>query len=275
MQRGRKAGSGKDGPFIEYGRVLRERRETMPSLEASERSQSGFAKRLGVSQSFLGQVERGVTNISRYDLGWFERNAPHYGWTTDEMLVALGIQIIRGVRVMPAASSASPREERIVRFGKVPYIDHQASSAVLPRLPAGEAWLEDDGFLGKHPNGYYFRIGDPGMEPNFPEYWFAAIVPDAALAFARTPVLVWLSSGTRVVRYLVQPSETGEFVLYQPNPPLGERRLIFTPKGSSILGVVVDVKREIHPNRVPRLSSREIAAVLEEEMPELLETVDL
>jgi hypothetical protein len=275
MRRGRKPGGGKEGAWIALGRVLAERRENMPGLEDSSRSQNGFAKRLGISQAFLGQVERGFKNLANYSLSWFEKNAPSYGWTTEEMLEALGLEAVDGkVRAVHRAwDGTHSLEERTVRFARVPF--HSGSDeTILPTQGDGEVWLEDDGFTSKHPNGYYFRIGDPCMEPHFPEQWYAAIVPDSVLAHSRMPVLVWLSNGSRVVRYLVLAEKSGEHILYQPNPPLGERRIVYAPKGSRILGVVVDVKRAIEPNRVPRLSSREIAAVLAEEMPELLEAVD-
>jgi transcriptional regulator with XRE-family HTH domain len=276
MRQGPKVGSGKTGPYIRLGRVLTERRETMPGIPDRERSQNRFAKRLGVSQSFLGQVERGEKNLANYSPEWFERYAPHYGWTRDDMLEALELRLVDG-KVRPARStesSAIPREERTVLFHRVPY--HTDGTTPLERSssPMGEAWLEDDGFLENHPNGYYFRIADASMEPHFPESWLAAIVPDPKLAQPRSPVLVWLSSGSRVVRYLVQREPDGTLVLYQPNPPVGERRVVIAPTGSRVLGVVVDAKREIEPSRVPRLSSREIASVLAEEMPELLETVE-
>lgn len=274
MRRGRKPGGGKEGAWIAIGRILAERRETMPGLEESSRSQNGFAKRMGISQAFLGQVERGFKNLANYSLGWFEKNAPYYAWTTEEMLEALGLEAIDGkVRAVARAwDGTRTLEERTVRFARVPFYGEGGTPS--PTKADGEVWLEDDGFTAKHPNGYYVRIGDPCMEPHFPEDWYAAIVPDPVLAQPRMPVLVWLSSGSRVVRYLVQPDKGGEYVLYQPNPSLGERRIVYAPKGSRILGVVVDVKRAIEPNKVPRLSSREIAAVLAEEMPELLEAVE-
>jgi transcriptional regulator with XRE-family HTH domain len=267
MARGPKAGSGKEGPHIAQGRALRARRETMNGLEPHERTQTGFAKRMGISQSFLGQLERGLINLPNYDLGWFERNAGFYGWSTDEMLVALGIQLIRGVRVAPSATTA--REERLIRLSKLPYYDAEASDPEAFGVASGEAWLEDDGFLAKYPKGYYVRITDDHLEPHFPKDWFAAVLPDAALAMPKMAVLVWLE-GKRLVRYLVRQDDEG-LVLYQPR---GATRVISTSE-AKLLGVVVDVKREIQPGRVPRLSTKEIVAVLAEERPDLLEQLEL
>jgi transcriptional regulator with XRE-family HTH domain len=275
MRQGPKAGSGKTGPYIRLGRVLSERRETMPGLEDKERSQSRFAKRSGISQTFFSQLERGEKNLANYGLDWFQRYAPLYGWTTEEMLEALELQIIDG-KVRPSRAtetSGIPREERSILFRRIPFHEDGETPLESKSLPAGEVWLEDDGFLETHPNGYYFRISDARMEPHFPEGWLAAVVPDAKLAQSRSPVLVWLSSGSRAVRYLVQAEGDGAYVLYQANPGVGERRVIVAPTGSRVLGVVVDVKREVEPSRAPRLSSREIAAALAEEMPDLLETV--
>jgi hypothetical protein len=44
---------------------------------------------------------------------------------------------------------------------------------------------------------------------------------------------------------------------------------------ASILGVIVDVKREILPGRARRASQRDVIAALEEEMPELLGELEL
>jgi transcriptional regulator with XRE-family HTH domain len=267
MPRGPKAGSGKAGPYIAQGAALRERRETMNGLELHERTQTGFAKRMGVSQSFLGQLERGQVNLPNYDLGWFERNAAFYGWSTDEMLVALGIQLIRGVRLAPSATQA--REERIVRLSKLPYFEAEASHPDALGAASGEAWLEDDGFLAKYPKGYYVRIVDDHLEPHFPKGWFAAVLPDAALAMPKMAVLVWIN-GQRLVRYLLR-QDGDELVLYQPR---SATRVIVTSE-AKLLGAVIDVKREIRPERVPRLSTKEIVAVLAEERPDLLEQLEL
>lgn len=276
MRQGPKVGSGKTGAYIRLGRVLSERRETMPDLEDRDRSQNRFAKRLGVSQSFLGQLERGEKNLANYGADWFERYAPHYGWTREQMLEALELQLVDG-KVRPARAtelSGVVREERSILFRRVPYHGDATSTIERGTAKSGEAWLEDDGFLEQHPHGYYFRIADQGMEPHFPQGWLAAVLPDPKLAQPRSPVLVWLSSGSRIVRYLVQRDDDGVLTLYQPNPPIGERRVTFAPSGSRVLGVVVDAKREIEATRAPRLSSREIAVALAEEMPELLETIE-
>ena len=276
MRQGPKAGSGKTGPYIRYGRVLTYRRETMPGLENKERSQSQFAKRSGISQAFISQLERGEKNLANYSLDWFERYAALYGWTTEEMLESLELHVLDG-KVRPTRAtetSGIPREERSILFRRIPFYGDATTPLESKSPPAGDAWLEDDGFLETHPNGYYFRIPDARMEPHFPEGWLAAVVPDAKLAQSRSPVLVWLSSGSRVVRYLVQAEGDGTHVLYQANPDVGERRVIVAPVGSRMLGVVVDVKREVEPSRAPRLSSREIAAALAEEMPDLLESVE-
>ncbi len=271
MPRGRKAGSGTPGPHIVQGRVLKARRETMPDLLPHERTQTAFAARMGVSQSYLGQLERGIVNLGNYDLGWFERNAPFYGWSKDDMLAALGIDLIRGVKLAPQVHRA--REERFVRFGKVPFFGSDAPDSDVLGVPAGEAWLEDDGFLRKHPHGYYVRIDDDHLEPQFPKGWFAAVVPDAALAQPKMPVLVWLE-GRRLVRYLLR-IDGAEILLFQSNPPPNESRVLVAPSRVQVLGVVVDIKREVQTGRVPRLTTREIMAVLELERPDLLEELDL
>jgi transcriptional regulator with XRE-family HTH domain len=277
MARGRKAGGGTEGPYIHFGRVLAKRRQGLPNLTEKERTQKALASRMGVSQSFVGQLERGYQNLGKYQRGWFEKTAPHYNWTTEAMLEALGLEEtgtaqtpreITGTRVL------AERREDLVRFVKVPFLSERAA---LPDIGdvSGEVWLEDDGFLAKHPNGLFFKLGDPCMEPFLPEGWYAAVILEPSLAYPRTPALVWLSTGVRVVRYLVRWDERGEHLLYRPNPPVGRRRLEQTPPGSRVLGVVADVKRAVQPSRVPRLSSRELVAALEEEMPDLLEEVEL
>jgi hypothetical protein len=56
-------------------------------------------------------------------------------------------------------------------------------------------------------------------------------------------------------------------VLYQTNPPTGERNVLVAPIGSIILGVVVDVIR----GGVPRRSAREIWHAMEKQLPDLLD----
>ena len=93
----------------------------MPGLEDNERSQSRFAKRSGVSQTFISQLERGEKNLANYSLDWFERYAPLYGWTTEEMLEALELHVLDG-KVRPTrATEASgiPREERSILFRRI------------------------------------------------------------------------------------------------------------------------------------------------------------
>ena len=63
----------------------------------------------------------------------------------------------------------------------------------------------------------------------------------------------------------IHPREDGDHLLFQPNPPSGQGKLFFAPVGSSILGVIVDVKREIQPGRARRASQRDVIAALEEE----------
>jgi hypothetical protein len=278
MRQGRKVGSGKTGPHIRLGRVLTERREAAPSIPDEERSQKRFAKRLGVSQSFLSQLERGEKNLANYSLAWFERYSPFYGWTRDEMLAALELEDAGNGKVRPTRAtelSGVVTEERTVVFRRVPYFEDGAEPIERRTPHDTKAWLEDDGFLEAHPNGYYFKIADENMEPHFPKGWLAAVVPDPKLAQPRSPVLVWFSSGKRVVRYLVQKDADGTLTVYQPSPSGSEQRIHIAPTGSRVLGVVVDVKREIEPSRTIRVSSREIAAALAEDMPELLDTVDL
>ena len=277
MARGRRAGSGAEGPHIHFGRVLLKRRKALEDGKGRSLTQTVMAKRMGVSQAFIGQLERGHHNLANYGRDWLEKTAPHYEWTIEEMLEALGLE--RGASETAQALRGTPssleRREDLIRFIKVPYVDEHADSSRTDGETTGEVWLEDDGFFAKHPNGLFFRIGDLCMEPYLPEAWFAAVILEPALAYPRSPVLVWLSTGRRVVRYLVRLDGRGEHLLYQPNPPVGGKRLEHAPPGSKVLGVVVDVKREVRPDRVLRLSHRELVAALEEERPDLLEEVEL
>jgi hypothetical protein len=293
----RKYPPGIEGPFIQYGRVLRARREAMP-VPPNEKTQSAFCKHLGFSQPYLGRLERGLENLPNHDLSWFEKMAPAYGWTTLEMLEALGIPYVKNQqpteltleqksqRRLEAAQTQdsiergklaqlSFKQTASVRFRKTPYLDAGAGPPNFSEQAAGEIWLEDDGFLDKHPNGHYFKIDGQCLEPEYPNGWFAAVVPDPALAYPRAPILIWFQDDGRAVKYLVQWREDGDHLLFQPNPPVGERKLFFAPIGSSILGVVVDVKREIQPGRARRASQRDVIAALEEEMPELLDELEL
>jgi DNA-binding XRE family transcriptional regulator len=281
MARGRRAGSGTEGPHIHFGHVLLNRRMALKDTKGRVVTQTALAKRLGVSQAFIGQLERGHHNLAKYGRDWFEKTAPHFGWTLEEMLSALGLEQGNSqlnhsqVDLVSGQSVAHvERREDLLRFIKVPYFAEGADS-VRTDDASGEVWLEDAGFLSKHPNGLFFKLGDPCLEPLLPEHWFAAVVLEPALAYPRSPVLLWLSVGRRVVRYLVRWDERGEHLYYQPNPPIGGRRLEHAPPGSRVLGVVVDVQREVRPDRVLRLSQRELMAALVEERPDLLEDVEL
>jgi Helix-turn-helix domain len=288
----RKYPPGIEGAFIEYDRVLRARREAMP-VPPKEKTQSAFCKHLGFSQPYLGRLERGLENLPNHDLSWFEKMAPAYGWTTLGMLEALGIPYVKNQQPTVLTleqeaqrkleAEAQWRETAIqrgheetqrfrqsagVRFRKAPYLDAGGGPPNVSEQPAGEIWLEDDGFLDKHPNGHYFKIDGQCLEPEYPNGWFAAVVPDPALAYPRAPILIWFQDDGRAVKYLVQWREDGDHLLFQPNPPSGQGKLFFAPVGSSILGVIVDVKREIQPGRA-------VIAALEEEMPELLGELEL
>ena len=295
----RKYPPGVEGPFIQFGRVLRLRREAMP-VPPKEKTQSAFCKHLGFSQAYLGKLERGMENLPNFDLSWFERMAPAYGWTALEMLEAMGIPYVKASE--PTATSLEQEAQRkqealeqeartdqaqrgleererfrhtaSVRFRKVSYLDAGAGPPDIGEQIAGEVWLDDAGFLDKHPNGHYFKIEGHCMEPEYPNGWFAAVVPDAGLVYPRAPILIWFHDDGRAVKYLVQWREDGDHLLYQPNPPEGEKKLFFAPPGSSILGVVMDVKREIEPGRARRASQWDVIAALEEEMPELLGKIE-
>ncbi len=93
-------GSGNVGKHIRQGQALRERRETLPDSTVKERSQRSFSSRLGISQAFLSRLENGHEPISGYGLEWFERYAPFYKWTVDEMLSALGIEYAKSTRTV-------------------------------------------------------------------------------------------------------------------------------------------------------------------------------
>ena len=281
MARGRRAGSGTEGPHIHFGQVLLKRRKVLKDAQGRAITQTALAKRLGVSQAFVGQLERGHHNLAKYGRDWFEKTAFHYEWKFEEMLAALGLehgnsQVSHSQVSLVSGQSVAQveRREDLLRFIKVPYLEEGADS-VRTDDASGEVWLEDAGFLAKHPNGLFFKLGDPCLEPHLPEHWFAAVVLEPALAYPRSPVLLWLSTGRRVVRYLVRWDEHGEHLYYQPNPPIGGRRLEHAPPGSKVLGVVVDVQREVRPDRVLRLSQRELMAALAEERPDLLEEVEL
>ena len=288
---------GIEGPFIQQGRVLRARREAMP-VPPKEKTQSAFCKHLGFSQAYLGRLERGLENLPNHDLSWFEKMAPAYGWTTLEMLEALGISYVKSAE--PSALSIEQKAQRKldqayqsaiiqrgleerdgfrrnanVRFHKFKYLDAGAGPPNSTEQPAGEVWLEDDGFFEKYPQGHYFKIDGTCMEPEYPNGWYAAVVPEPSLAYPRAPILIWFHDDGRSVKYLVQWREDGDHLLYQPNPSLGERRLFYAPVGSSILGVVLDVKREIQPGRARRVSQRDVLAALREEMPGLLDELEL
>jgi SOS-response transcriptional repressor LexA len=89
---------GEPGPWIKQGDVLRDRRENLPDTPSGERTQTAMARRMNVSQAHLSRLEAGFENIANYNLDWFERNAPHYKWSVQEMLAALGVPYLKGNR---------------------------------------------------------------------------------------------------------------------------------------------------------------------------------
>ncbi|HEX2863135.1 MAG TPA: XRE family transcriptional regulator [Deinococcales bacterium] len=98
---------------------MRERREEMPGLAYRERTQTAQAERMGVSQSFLGRLERGWENLANYDLSWFQKNARHYRWTPEEMLDALGIHYVKASAV---SDSATPVPRSSDNVEPVPFV---------------------------------------------------------------------------------------------------------------------------------------------------------
>ncbi len=285
---------GKTGPFAEYGRVLRERREIL------KLTQTALAKRIGISQSFLGRLERGLENLPNYDLAWFVRLAPSYDWTLEEMLEALGIGVLKispqhtslnqlisdqldTKRSRNSTSMADLRrrgDEELAALRREPTglveIEYYTAGAGASlgsdeEEPEGRAIVPNTRFLEKYPNGKYVQVSGNCMEPLYPEGWFVAVIPEPGLADYRSPVLVWFSDNGRKVKYLIQAREEGDHILLQLNPPPNERRIVRAPIGSRILGVVVEVLPPIHPGHAPKLRRGEIEAIIAEEEPELLE----
>ena len=167
---------------------------------------------------------------------------------------ALGDKVMRDFR-----SLAMPMIE-------TPFVKAGAGPSFLEEDVAGTIHLEPD-IIERYPNCRVFQIEGECMEPDYPDGWFAIVLPEAGLAEFGSDVLVWLSDNGRAIKRLLQSREEGDHVLYQLRPPVGQSRVFTAPLGSRIMGVVVDVRR----GGRPKVSKRALYAAISEHMPQLLD----
>ncbi len=115
----------------------------------------------------------------------------------------------------------------------------------------------------RYPGALFMRVDGDCLEPEVPKGAYAVILPDPGLAQVGSLVCVWFSDNGRKFAYLYESREDGDHVLVQTNPA----RIVVTPVGSSVLGVVVDL---YNPPSVPKLKARAIFGIISEHAPHLL-----
>ena len=252
--------------------------------EDIEEATARFGPESRVTQSYLSKIERGAKPLSALGAARMDALRRVLGISAEMWLTRTGYEIVTREnahnRVSPDVVAAGDADERdfqanAPRLITVTYYSSGAGPTLRDQDAEGTAVIPDTHFLERHPSGRYVRIEGSCMEPQFPQGWLVAVIPDPALADVRSPVLVWFAGNGRKVKYLLQSREDGDHYLLQTNPPVGEAHVIQAPVGSRILGVIVEVVPPIQPGHAPRLSTRELTDFVASEQPELLDDLDL
>jgi hypothetical protein len=215
-----------------------------------------------VSQAYVSGLLDGKYRLYRADRSKLRALARGLDWTVNDLVRATGISR-DGVGLEPeAANLQRPAQSRRVPKAVAAKGDQEESAfraevrpaRLVPYYGAGAGPFRDDeesagalaitdDFLDRYPNGLFFRINGKCMEPDWPEGWFASVIPDPALANRGSVVVVWLADNGRSLKRLYEAREDGDHILYQDNPPPGQGHVVVAPVGSRILGVAIDVRR--------------------------------
>ena len=257
------------------GAFIKARRKSLKLTQAQ------VAQRIGApNNAYYSTLESGRIDFRR-STKYLAKMLEVLGISSSEAREHLGLDYITllGDDVQQNNSSLIPAAVRAM--GDQAMREFRAEASALVEVPyhkagAGPNFLEEDEagtifvdpeILRRYPNSRWFQIVGDCMEPDYPNGWFAAILPEPGLAEFGSDVLVWFSDDGRSVKRLLQSREDGDHVLYQLRPNVGQTNLLTAPVGSRILGVVVDIQR----GGRPKISKRALYDAISEHMPQLLE----
>jgi Peptidase S24-like len=270
--------------YTHVGQLLEDwRKDTDLKPREVEEATAAISEDRKVERSYISKLETGSRTPHQLSMKRLEALRVVYKIDREFFERSLGVVIPRGAQLEPVSFNATaPRLSTAMMAAQVnarsealadmmpvlgkPVYASGSGPSFLDEEPEGEIGIPQT-YLERYPNLMVQRIHGTSMEPDFPNGHYALVVPDMALATSTSAVCVWLSDNGRVIKYLGEAREDGDHVLYQTNPPTGERNVLVAPVGSIILGVVVDVIR----GGVPRRSAREIWHAMEKQLPDLLD----
>ncbi|NJK45862.1 MAG: hypothetical protein HC933_17770 [Pleurocapsa sp. SU_196_0] len=93
--------------------------------------------------------------------------------------------------------------------------------------------------------GVAIRVPDVTMEPVLPFGWWASVVPGDERIPRGAVVLIETPRHPTLLRYLVARDRDGRLLLLCSNPSRLESRLRWYPRGSRIVGVVVEIQPDL------------------------------
>jgi hypothetical protein len=106
--------------------------------------------------------------------------------------------------------------------------------------------------------GIRFQLHDDAMSPDF-------CIGDAAMICRQTTgiqpamaVLVEHPDGARMLRWFVRPLQDNSLLLFMPNPPNGQPRFQRAPKGSRVIGTVIERQPDPQVRKVLNVHPDEI-----------------
>ena len=263
-------------PADDAGAFIKARRKALKLTQAQA------AERIGApNNAYYSTLESGRIDFRR-STKYLPRLLEVLGISSAEARVHLGLEYITLVSSdVQAIGNASKIPLELRTLGEKAIREFRALAEPLiekafVKAGAGPSFLEEDEagtifiepeILERYPNCRVFQIEGDCMEPDYPNGWFAIVLPEPGLAEFGSDVLVWLSDNGRVLKRLLQSREDGDHVLFQLKPPVGQTQVFTTPLGSRIMGVVVDVRR----GGKPKVSKRVLYSAISEFMPQLLE----
>jgi hypothetical protein len=93
--------------------------------------------------------------------------------------------------------------------------------------------------------GVAVRVPDATMEPALPFGWWASVVPGGERIPRGAMVLIETPSHQTLLRYFVAQDHDERLLLLCSNPLRLESRLRWYPRGSRIVGVVVEIQPDL------------------------------
>jgi hypothetical protein len=93
--------------------------------------------------------------------------------------------------------------------------------------------------------GVAVRVPDATMEPALPFGWWASVIPGDERIPRGAMVLIETPSHQTLLRYFVVQDHEGRLLLLCSNPSRLESRLRWYPRGSRIVGMVVEIQPDL------------------------------